>query len=209
MGMTTYLQIFLLADVFLTGIICAVLVQIILSRLRHQHDESPARLHQSINIQIPEAMKRQLLQESQANFQVAMHSATTNLERDLISTAGLLDKLVKRLGTEIVGDELERYRVELMNLRQQAQKQMANTNKEVETYRRQVAEKIKLELESEKQQLLTQIDTKLADAFASFLVEALQHNIDLGAQETYLKTLLEEHKQELKREITNESVTSK
>jgi hypothetical protein len=50
---------------------------------------------------------------------------------------------------------------------------------------------------AEKQKMIELMDTKLADAVGSFLVETLQHNIDLGAQTAYLTAQLEEHKAEL------------
>lgn len=53
------------------------------------------------------------------------------------------------------------------------------------------------EIAAEKERLITQIDTKLSDAIASFLIETMQHEVDLGAQEKYLLAMLEEHKTEL------------
>ena len=58
---------------------------------------------------------------------------------------------------------------------------------------------------AEKQRLLQQIDTKLADAVASFLMETLQHNVDLGAQSAYLTAMLEEHKTDFAKELSDES----
>ena len=61
------------------------------------------------------------------------------------------------------------------------------------------------EVNAEKQILVQQIETKLSDAVASFLTETLQHNIDLGAQSSYLTTMLEEHKDELLKGISDET----
>ena len=60
------------------------------------------------------------------------------------------------------------------------------------------------ELAAEKEQLAKLMDTKLADAVASFLMETLPHNVDLGAQSAYLTSMLEEHKAELVREVAGE-----
>ena len=53
------------------------------------------------------------------------------------------------------------------------------------------------EVTAEKQFLINLANAKLADAVASFLVETLGHNIDLGTQTTYLTAMLEEHKEEI------------
>ena len=58
------------------------------------------------------------------------------------------------------------------------------------------------EMETKKQFMATQLDTKLADAIGSFLTETLGKNVDLGAQGAYLTAMLEAHKEELKNEVS-------
>mgnify|MGYP003296595883 CR=1 FL=1 len=65
--------------------------------------------------------------------------------------------------------------------------------------------KMKEDVAAEKARLIAQIDTKLADATVSFLLETLQHNVDLGAQTAYLTGVLEEHKDEFKKEVSDEA----
>jgi hypothetical protein len=52
-------------------------------------------------------------------------------------------------------------------------------------------------MEKKRAFLAAQLEEKLSDAVSSFLLEALQHSVDLGAQAQYLTTVLEEHKAEL------------
>jgi phenylpyruvate tautomerase PptA (4-oxalocrotonate tautomerase family) len=61
------------------------------------------------------------------------------------------------------------------------------------------------ELANEKQRLAQLLDTKLADAVASFLVETLGKEVDLGAQAAYLTSMLEAHKDELIKGVTDEA----
>jgi hypothetical protein len=60
------------------------------------------------------------------------------------------------------------------------------------------------EVAAERQALIQQMETKLADGVASFLTETLQHNVDLGAQTAYLTAMLEEHKDELTKGLKDE-----
>ena len=69
--------------------------------------------------------------------------------------------------------------------------------------------KMATEIEAEKQQLIKQTDTKLADAVASFLTETLGRNIDLGNQTEYLVSLLEEHKAEFIKEVGDEAAVAR
>ena len=53
--------------------------------------------------------------------------------------------------------------------------------------------------------MIQQIDTRLAEAVTSFLIETLQHNVDLGAQSAYLTAQLEEHKADFIKEVADET----
>jgi len=65
--------------------------------------------------------------------------------------------------------------------------------------------KLKEEIAAEKKQLVQQLDTKLSDAVASFLLETMQHEVDLGSQSAYLTKMLDEHKAELIKELMDEA----
>ncbi len=122
---------------------------------------------------------------------------------------------------------MERYRIQLEQIRKEAATAIGSAQDEISKHQTELkaaleaeqtearaklseeitAEKQRLvqEIMAEKQQLLSQIDTKLADAVASFLIETMGHNVDLGAQSAYLTSLLEEHKADFKREVSNEA----
>jgi F0F1-type ATP synthase membrane subunit b/b' len=117
---------------------------------------------------------------------------------------------------ETIHSETQRYHASLNTLRNQAETTIGGAQTEIAKHQTELETKLaelKAELEpklvkeiaAEKLHLIQQIDTKLADAVASFLVETLQHNVDLGAQSAYLTAMLDEHKAELVKEITDEA----
>ena len=107
---------------------------------------------------------------------------------------------------------MKRYRESLEALRRQteqivkqaqagvAQHQTDLSNRYTET-QAELHEKLKADVAAEREKLLAQIDSKLSDAVVSFLMETMQHNVDLGAQTNYIISVLEEHKDEIVREI--------
>jgi len=135
---------------------------------------------------------------------VMQHSAV-QFQQDLQTPAERINDLVKRLATVIVSDELERYRLDLTRLHNQAEIDISGIKKELGTHESELKAKVAQELEAEKKQLIKQIDTKLADAVESFLLETLQHNIDLGSQTPYLIAVLEEHKADFAKEVVDET----
>ncbi|MBP9667275.1 hypothetical protein KBD87_00505 [Candidatus Saccharibacteria bacterium] len=74
----------------------------------------------------------------------------------------------------------------------------AEIDKTLEARKVELTTQLEAEMAAEKDRLLKKMDAKLADVVASFLTETLQHEVDLGAQETYLLEQLEAHKDELR-----------
>lgn len=208
-----FLQIFLLVNVFIAGALIVVAIQ---HARAHFKPQVPAKHAPEQSVRLPPAVKEHLLQASQAHFQAVLDHAVLELRRDLKGTTDQLNKKLETVGGTIVESEMKRYQASLEMLREQTEKTIGGAVKEVATHqtdlkskleeRRQALEsQIEQEIEQEKQLLMSQIDTKLADAVTSFLIETLQHNVDLGAQSNYLISMLDEHKDELTKGIRNDA----
>jgi len=117
-------------------------------------------------------------------------------------TADRINKLLEHLGTEVIGNELESYRQELVELRKKAVEDVSSIKAGIAKHESELKLNLIQEMEAEKAMLVQQLDTKLADAVSSFLIETLQHNVDLGAQSAYLAAQLEEHKADFKKEVS-------
>jgi F0F1-type ATP synthase membrane subunit b/b' len=211
-----YLQLFLLLNVFLVGVVTAVAVRHALAHFRPEHHDAEKSSHPKMkNIQLPPATRKQLLEEAQDDFQSVLEKSAVELQRELHATAIALNRQIAKSGAEVVRYEMERYQKQLEELRQQTESALGGAQKEVAEHQADLNEKFterKAQLEArlaediaaERQRLIGQIDAKLADAVTSFLMETLPHNVDLGAQSAYLIATLEEHKAELSKEVARE-----
>lgn len=202
------LQLFLYLNIFLIGALTTVAIQHAVAHFRPKPKPEPKPMP-PVNIQIPTDMKDRLLKESQANFQAALDQSAENLQHDLDATSEKVNRLLAQLGTQVVGTEMERYRIDLVALRKQTETAFSGAQSEIGVHQAKLIEALKIslneEMSAEKQRLLKQIDTKLGDAVASFLVETLQHDVDLGAQTKYLMETLEEHKQDFLQEVQSDA----
>jgi hypothetical protein len=209
MGGNALLQIFLLIQVFILGGLVAVAAMHYLTHLKPGKKESTAEqenAHQLIKpIDLPPESKDKLIRDSQAQFEVAVERSAAQLQKSLVATNDQINDLVMRLATDVVSDELERYKADIAALHKQTQADMSGISAEVSKHQEELKAQIKQELEAEKQKLVAQIDTKLADAVGSFLLEALGHNVDLGSQSAYLLQMLEEHKADFMKEVGSEN----
>jgi hypothetical protein len=196
---------------FLQALVLGALVTLAVQYYRHHGDEhQPLELAPNLDpddILSPE-VKNRLIEESELKIQAALNSTAHKLNTDLDSSAVEINQLVKRLATDIVSGEMERYRLQLGQLHEQADKQMGVIREEVAKHEAEIKAKVDQEMAAERQRLIAQIDTKLGDAMASFLNETLQHNVDLGSQTEYLLATLEEHKADFIKEVGGDEVES-
>jgi antitoxin component of RelBE/YafQ-DinJ toxin-antitoxin module len=259
MNNLTFLQIFLIFDALIIGVVLATAIRHGLAHFKpEKHDAEKPQ-----TVQLPPAVREHLIKVAQTNFENVLSRATIELQGSLKVTSAQLDKKLEKIGEEIIDDELKSYKASLEQLRKQAASIIVNAESETTEHHaelkakladRQVAleaefsehqmelakrqaeleakvnerqialeaefnerqakltkqqdtleTKLDEEIAAEKQLLIQQMDAKLSDAVATFLNETLRHNIDLGAQTEYLTEMLEEHKAELVKDISDES----
>lgn len=202
MGGSVGLQIFLLLDMFFIGVLTTLAVQHFVLHRRDKKKSAELTPVKSLPpVHMSHELKERLVKESQSRFREAVQESTTELQNELEATSSQINVAMQRIGGEIVGNELERYRVNLNQIREQAEKTIQVAQTELVKHQEELHAELSKEIEAQKAFLIQQLDTKVSDAVVSFLVEALQHNVDLGAQTPYLTALLEEHKAEFKQEV--------
>lgn len=219
----TVLQIFLLVDVFVMGAIAAISVRHAFAFFRHRKDEKkpvvvePEKPHVAVQTaKLPPAVREKIVATAQANFQTILNRSAEELQQDLKHTTAQLDKQLQKLGVQIISTEMKRYQADIDKLRLEVTGEIGGAQTEITKHQTELKAKLdarQTELEAkldadikaEQERLVQNIDTKLADAVASFLMDTLQHNVDLGAQNSYLIATLEEHKNEFKKGISDEA----
>lgn len=201
------LEILLIITCVAIGVLCVFAVQHGLAHFRPQeHDAEHAHAHPAApqGGHLPPAVREQLLEDAKKDFERVLRQSALELQQDLQSTANEIKQQVEKLGTDAVAKELENYRAKIAELQQQTEATIGGMHQEITSHQEDLKAKYTAEMEAEKQLMMQQMDTKLTDAVTSFLTETLQHDVDLGAQTTYLTKMLEEHKDELTKGVTSE-----
>lgn len=205
----TFLQLFLLVNVFIMGVLVTIAVRHAYAHFRPAtHAAEKPHANPTPPVHLPPVVRDRLLKVAENNFQTVLNHSAEQLEHNLLITTAQLNKQLEQLGSEIMNDEMKRYRESLDELRGRTQISIGSAQADITQHQEDLKAKLaqrQIELEAalaeditnEKQRLTQQVDTKLADAVASFLIETLQHNVDLGAQSAYLTAMLEEHKAEI------------
>ena len=215
-----FLQVFILVNVFLIGVVSAIGLRHALAHFRpHAHDADRVQKPTPPAVRLAPEVKEKLLQDAQKNYQKILDNAAGELQLDLARTSEQLNKKLDALGNQIVTDEMKRYQKSMEELQQHTEQAVHGTQEQLDKHQddlktrlaerqKQLEAKLDEDIAAEKELLIAQIDTKLADAAASFLLETMQHDVDLGAQTTYLTKMIEEHKDEFKKEVGGESTAA-
>lgn len=140
------------------------------------------------------------LETRQAQLQTELNERQAELEAELEKEySELRTGFTKRQAT--FEAELQKHQAELQSQLTERQSQLTaiqtKLDTELEARRASMEQALEQEMAAKREFLVTQLEAKLSDAVSTFLFEALQHHVDLGAQGPYLTALLNEHKAEL------------
>lgn len=206
--MSTPYLIFLLFDAFIIGVLATLAVRYARAHFwppEPEHEPEKPHPTQPQSAHLPPVVRQQMLETARLDFQAMLKRSAAELQKDLEDTAESIGKELHKMGTETVSRQLEHYRTRLAALQQQTEAGIGTMNKELAEQQAAMKAKMAEDIAAEKEALAKQIDTKLADAVAAFLMETLQHEVDLGAQSKYLTAMLEEHKAEFAKGVKDEA----
>lgn len=199
----TFLQVFLIINVFIIGALSAIGVRHGLAHFRTKN-EKKSTVQMTPQFRLSPDAREKMLAKAEADFKTVLTRATAELEEDLKRTTGSLSEQLEKLGKSVTETEVERYTATLEQLRKQAETVIQSAQTEVKDHQNDISAKLSENMKGEQDRMIAQLDTKLGDAVTSFLTETLQHDVDLGAQVPYMLKSLEEHKAELIKGITGE-----
>jgi hypothetical protein len=215
MSSTLLLQIYVLLTVFLVGVIATVAARFAWAHF-HPPVEEKKPLPGDLGIHLAPDIRHELIHTAEAKFQATVEASVKQLQDELETSSSQINDHLRKLGTAVVTDEMERFKTLMDELKKQTETTVLGGQSELAQHQtelraqldaKQKEQEAKLieEIANEKKLILAQIDTKLSDAVASFLIETLQHNVDLGAQSEYLTAMLEEHKADFAKRVTDET----
>jgi hypothetical protein len=211
----SFLQIFLMANAFLLGVVITLAVQYWLAHKRSQRPTAKG----SSTATVPPAVRERIAKQAEVNFQGIVNRSALQLQHDLGATGTQLNKLLEKFGSDVLDDEMRLFRANVADIRANTQgalsgaqdqiteqqtailKSLATRQAELDERLNKRQTELEAELEqsfaTQKDDLTKQLNEKLNDAVLAFLLETLGHEVDLGAQADYLVATLEANKAEL------------
>jgi flagellar biosynthesis/type III secretory pathway protein FliH len=199
--MNIFLQIFLYADVFIIGAVSATAIRHAYAHFR-PHPAEKNEPPQSKQPSLTKEVRDKLILDAEAKYQGILDRSAEQLNKELTITSEKISAGIKQLAADMAAQEQKAYAEVIKQYQQQAATGLASAKDETAAYQNDLKAKMEAAAEEERQRLISLIDNKLSDAVLSFLIEAMQHEVDLGAQADYLMKLLDKHKDEFKQAIS-------
>lgn len=220
----SFLQIFLLANAFILGVVVTLAIEY---GLAHRRGQRPSAKPSVQNTPVPAAVRERIAKQAEANFQGIVNRSSLQLQHDLGATGSQLNKLLEKFGSEVLDDEMRLFRDNVADIRAATQGSLAGAQDQITEQQNAILKSLaerqadidsklaarQSELEAqleqsfaaEKDAAVQRMNEKMNDAVLAFLLETLGHEVDLGAQADYLVATLEANKAEL---ISNASGSS-
>lgn len=220
-----WLQIILIINVFILGAALALAIEHMWLHF-HPRDFNVDPNNPNGGVHLPMIVKERLLRSAETDYQEVLDRSVSDFKGDLRATTTKINSQLTQISGDILGEEMDRYKTTLNELRAKAEQTRSQAQTDVERHQAElealIIERQKMletkfmerhaalekqaeaEIIATKNAYIKRIDTKLAEAVASFLATTLQYNADLGAQEPYLLAELDKHKNELIKEVTDE-----
>ena len=148
------LQIFLYLNVFLIGVLTAVGVRSAIAHFRPS-EETAKPAQPGLDVTIPEKTKEKLLEEATDKLKGIVEQSADEFQHNLHATAAQLNTQLEHLGGEIVSNEMNRYRLSLDELREQAKAAFASAENDVTAHQ--------AELEKALDERRKQLEAKMAE----------------------------------------------
>jgi len=218
-GGTLWLQIIILINVFLVGVVGTVAI---MHYRAHIRPEEPAAKRKPMPM-LPLDVRQRLIEEAEDGYERVLRKSTASFESDLESTASDLSGQLAKIGTTIVNDEMNRYKSELATMRDETTKRMGSSSAEIETHHEQLRTQLvekqaamdakladhQAELEqklavrsSELEQEFTELQARYAKKQADLEAQLAQQEAELSSTVKARELKLSEHQTALETELT-------
>ncbi len=213
------LQIFLVINAFILGVVVTLAVQYFAEHRRSKAKKQATQATASEVAPVSPAARERITKQAEANFQGIVNRSALQLQHDLGDTTTELNKLLEKFGGEVLDDEIKLFKANVADIRSTTQGSLTGAQEQIVTQQTEILKSLAVRqaeldakltqrqavLEAEmdqsfavqKENLTNQLNNKMNDAVLGFLLETLGHDVDLGAQSDYLLATLEANKASL------------
>lgn len=198
------LQLTLVAGLIVMAIVNAASL-VWASYLDHKLRGRPTPKHYDVHLEgnkvFPEMDMTKVQQEISEQLQVTVSKSADQLQRSISQSVEQIAGHVQELASTSLASEFEKYQVSLAALREQTIAEFGKIHEELDQHRTKLQAQLEQKITEQESKRLDQFNARLNDIVSSYLAESLGAQVDLGAQTTYIMQTLQQHKEDIKRDV--------
>lgn len=173
--------------------------------LHRQLRSRPVPKHFDVHVDGTRVFDQQDMAEVQkradAELEQAVSTAAQQLEASVNRGVQQLSAHVNEAAATSISQEFEKYQANLRALNNQTVQEFANIQHDLDEQRTQLQQQLITEINQERERRLAHFNDRINDVVASYLAEALGNRVDLGSQTAYILASLDQHKDDIKKDI--------
>jgi hypothetical protein len=140
-------------------------------------------------------------EEARAGLHQVVVKSSEMLQASLAATISGLNKKTEEMATITLSQEFEKYQASFAALREETIKEFNDLQKQLEQRRADLTVELEDLVAKDREERVDAFNARIGDVVSSYLVEALDKGVDLGAQSKYIIHTLEAHKDDIKKDI--------
>ena len=199
------LQIFLLVNVFVLGVIITVAI---MSARAHYKPEEPRIVKKNLPM-LPHDVRQRIIDEAEDDYEKVLRKSAQAFEKDLESTTSHLSEQLSKIGNNIMDDEMRRYKQGLAELRGETEQAVGLASQEITKHQAELRDKL-AQRQAEIEAKLTEGQAELEAKFAARSTELeqtfKQKQLEYASKQAELEAKLVQHQAELSAALKDREV---
>lgn len=198
------LQLILIISIIVMALINAVSL-IWASYLDHRLRQRPTPKNYDIHLEGTKVFSEidiaEAQQHAKAVLQKAIEASAGQVQEAVAKSVGEISNNISDIAQTGFSQEFEKYQISLSELQNQTVEQIGSLQKDIDARRQELLGQVETVVAQEREKRMAHFNERINDVVAGYLAESLGNQVDLGAQGPYIMQSLEQHKEDIKRDV--------
>jgi DNA repair exonuclease SbcCD ATPase subunit len=193
------LQAFLLINILIVGAVIALAVVYLRAHLKEKSEPKKVEKPEALPI-LPSDARRRILHDAEEDYQEVLKRSALELQRNLETTTQRLNEQLDKMGTNIVSDEMERYKHGLDDLRKETENAVGSASAEIQKHQTELRAKLlerQAEVEAKIREQEAELEAKLAARTTELEETFKQRQAEFAKKQAELESELLKRQSEL------------
>lgn len=150
---------------------------------------------------LPQIDTAEIEKQTMEQLQKSTQQGAEKIQTAINGAISRIAEHVEEMTNTTLNAEFQKYQLSLQALREQSILEFSKLQKELDTQREQMVGQLQKQVLAEHEKRVDALNAKINDVVSSYVVESLGSNVDLNAQIGLILQNLENHKQDIKKDI--------